>query len=140
MRAGEHWAVEDARSRNGTFVNGQRIAGRRLLSDGDAIRVGATVMLFRSPRLTPAPTLRASVGVTLDQLSESQRRVLVALCRPGPRGLAMTIAGFAAPAAFWYVRNLVLTGSPIFPTEIRLAGHTLFAGPGGPVSTLSTPR
>jgi pSer/pThr/pTyr-binding forkhead associated (FHA) protein len=80
--AGEWLVVDDGLSSNGTFVNGQRIAGRRRLSDGDAIRVGATVMLFRSPRLTPAPTLRASVGVTLDQLSESQRRVLVALCRP----------------------------------------------------------
>ena len=80
--AGEWLVVDDGLSSNGTFVNGQRIAGRRRLADGDAIRVGATVILFRSPPRAPAPTLRASVGVTLDQLSETQRRVLAALCRP----------------------------------------------------------
>jgi pSer/pThr/pTyr-binding forkhead associated (FHA) protein len=80
--AGEWIVHDDGLSSNGTFVNGQRIAGRRRLTDGDAIRVGATVVLFRNPRAAPAPTLRGSVGVTLEQLSDSQRRVLVALCRP----------------------------------------------------------
>ncbi len=80
--AGEWIVLDDGLSSNGTFVNGQRIAGRRRLADGDAIRIGATVMLFRNPRSAPAPTLRGSVGVTLDQLSDTQRRVLVALCRP----------------------------------------------------------
>lgn len=80
--AGEWIVLDDGLSSNGTFVNGQRIAGRRRLADGDAIRVGASVMLFRNPRPLPAATLRGSVGVTLGQLSETQRRVLVALCRP----------------------------------------------------------
>ncbi|MGD1051431.1 MAG: FHA domain-containing protein [Solirubrobacteraceae bacterium] len=80
--AGEWIVVDDGLSSNGTFVNGGRIAGRRRLSDGDAIRVGATVILFRNPQSAPQPTLRGSVGVTIDQLSDSQRRVLVALCRP----------------------------------------------------------
>lgn len=80
--AGEWIVFDDGLSSNGTFVNGQRIAGRRRLADGDAIRVGATVVLFRSPLAAPAPTVRAAVGVTLDQLSDTQRRVLVALCRP----------------------------------------------------------
>jgi pSer/pThr/pTyr-binding forkhead associated (FHA) protein len=80
--AGEWIVADDGLSSNGTFVNGQRIVGRRRLTDGDAIRVGATVILFRSPQSAPQPTLRGSVGVTIDQLSETQRRVLVALCRP----------------------------------------------------------
>lgn len=80
--AGEWIVFDDGLSSNGTFVNGQRIAGRRRLADGDAIRTGATVILFRSPPSTPAPTLRGSVGVTSDQLSDTQRRVLIALCRP----------------------------------------------------------
>ena len=80
--AGEWLLVDDGLSRNGTFVNGQRVTGRRRLADGDALRVGATVLLFRSPRSTPTATRTASVGVTVDQLSETQRRVLAALCRP----------------------------------------------------------
>jgi pSer/pThr/pTyr-binding forkhead associated (FHA) protein len=80
--AGEWLIADDGLSSNGTFVNGQRIVGRRRLTDGDAIRLGATVILFRNPSTAPAPTVRGSVGVTLDQLSETQRRVLVALCRP----------------------------------------------------------
>ena len=80
--AGEWIVLDDGLSSNGTFVNGQRIAGRRRLADGDAIRIGATVVLFRSPLAAPAPTVRAAIGVTLDQLSGTQRRVLVALCRP----------------------------------------------------------
>jgi len=79
---GEWLLADDGLSSNGTFVNGQRIVGRRRLSDGDAIRVGATVILFRNPRAAPAPTVRGSVGVALEQLSETQRRVLAALCRP----------------------------------------------------------
>jgi len=80
--AGEWLVVDDGLSRNGTFVNGQRVSGRRRLADGDVVRVGATVMLFRNPRLTPTATRQASVGVTVDQLSDTQRKVLAALCRP----------------------------------------------------------
>ncbi len=80
--AGEWLIADDGLSRNGTFVNGQRVAGRRRLADGDVIRVGGTVMLFRTPRAVAAPTVRGSVGVTIEQLNETQRRVLVALCRP----------------------------------------------------------
>ena len=80
--AGEWLVVDDGLSRNGTFVNGQRVAGRRRLADGDSIRVGATVLLFRSPNARPQATRRASIGVTVDQLTDTQRKVLAALCRP----------------------------------------------------------
>jgi len=80
--AGEWLIEDDGLSSNGTFVNGQRLAGRRRLADGDAIRVGATVILFRNPRSAPLATVRAAVGVTVEQLTDTQRRVLIALCRP----------------------------------------------------------
>ncbi|MGD0196362.1 MAG: FHA domain-containing protein [Solirubrobacteraceae bacterium] len=80
--AGEWVVVDDGLSSNGTFVNGQRIAARRRLVDGDLIRVGGTVVLFRGPARGPSPTVRAGSAVTADQLSETQRKVLVALCRP----------------------------------------------------------
>jgi class 3 adenylate cyclase len=44
---GPHWLIsDDGLSRNGTFVNGERIAGRRRLRDGDVVRVGRTTLYF----------------------------------------------------------------------------------------------
>jgi len=41
----DEWAVQDAGSKNGTFVNDKRIRRRRL-EDGDMIRVGRTLLEF----------------------------------------------------------------------------------------------
>jgi CRP/FNR family transcriptional regulator len=46
-RYGEEWTVvDDGLSRNGTFVNGDRIHGHKRLSDGDVVRCGNTELLF----------------------------------------------------------------------------------------------
>jgi predicted component of type VI protein secretion system len=42
--------VDDGLSRNGSFVNGQRVHGRRRLHDGDLIELGRTQVAFRAPR------------------------------------------------------------------------------------------
>jgi hypothetical protein len=39
--------LEDLHSRNGSFVNGERVGGRAPLEDGSRIRLGATVFLVR---------------------------------------------------------------------------------------------
>ena len=39
--------IEDLGSRNGTFVQGERIAAPRPLQDGDEIRLGSVVLTFR---------------------------------------------------------------------------------------------
>jgi DNA-binding winged helix-turn-helix (wHTH) protein len=44
--------IEDLDSKNGTFVNGERITGARLLKDGDEIRLGPVVVAFRAARTT----------------------------------------------------------------------------------------
>ena len=44
---GTHWSViDDGLSRNGTFVNGERLAGRRRLRSGDIIQIGLTAVTF----------------------------------------------------------------------------------------------
>lgn len=43
--------IEDLGSKNGTYLNGTRIAGPQLLSDGQEIRMGTIVLTFRT---TPA--------------------------------------------------------------------------------------
>jgi pSer/pThr/pTyr-binding forkhead associated (FHA) protein len=49
-RIGADWAVvDDGLSRNGTFVNGERLQGRRRLEDGDTLRFGDTLAIFRDP-------------------------------------------------------------------------------------------
>jgi hypothetical protein len=42
--------VDDGLSRNGTYVNGERLAGRRRLCEGDIVLVGATSMAYRTNR------------------------------------------------------------------------------------------
>ena len=40
-RVGETWAlVDDGLSRNGSYVNGKRVRGRRRLEEGDELRLG----------------------------------------------------------------------------------------------------
>ena len=49
VSTGIGWAVVDDESRNGSFLNGERVSGERALSDGDVLRFGDTVVLFRAP-------------------------------------------------------------------------------------------
>ena len=44
-REGDAWAIVDAESRHGTFVNGERVT-RSVLRDGDQLQIGATVLRF----------------------------------------------------------------------------------------------
>ena len=47
---GDEWTVaDDGLSRNGSFLNGQRISGRQRLRDGDVLRVGRTQIAYRVP-------------------------------------------------------------------------------------------
>jgi hypothetical protein len=49
-RLGTDWVLaDDGLSRNGSFVNGERVAGRRRLCHGDELRFGRTSMVFSSP-------------------------------------------------------------------------------------------
>ena len=81
---GDAWTVvDDGLSRNGTFVNGEKVTTRRRLRDGDALRVGDTVLQFRAPDATSGETQvdreagRAEVPVT-----PAQHDVLRVLCEP----------------------------------------------------------
>ena len=55
--------VEDLGSKNGTRLNGEPVRGRRELRDGDAVRLGAVQLLFRSlPFDGSTATERGPVG------------------------------------------------------------------------------
>jgi FHA domain len=108
--------VDDGLSSNGTFVNEQRVAARQPLHDGDRVRFGNTIATFHAPKPPapvappppaaappppaaspapappPAPAAQAPAPPAI-HLSSTQRRVLVALCRPYKNA-----QGFATPA------------------------------------------
>ena len=92
--AGEWTLVDDGRSRNGTFLNGDRVTGRRLLADGDEVRVGRTLIVFRAADNSRAPATTMPDARERPQLSLAQRRVLIALCRPYAQATS-----FASPAS-----------------------------------------
>lgn len=86
--------VDDGLSRNGSFVNEERVHGRRHLRDGDALRFGRTVLTYRRPGdEAPEATVVASELPAAATVSPAQRKVLLALCRPYKEGEA-----FATPA------------------------------------------
>jgi DNA-binding CsgD family transcriptional regulator len=81
-RVGTDWTlVDDGLSRNGSQVNGERIVGRRRLSDGDVLLVGQTTIVFRAPASMFDSTLTAH-ALPAAHLTVAERRVLVALCMP----------------------------------------------------------
>ena len=94
-RLGDDWTVsDDGLSSNGTFVNGVRVRGRRRLRDRDELRVGTTVIAFRSPaRGSSGTTFVPEQLQAVPRLGDTQRAVLIALARPCKGG-----SRFAMPA------------------------------------------
>jgi len=81
-RVGATWTiVDDGLSRNGSFVNGERVHARRRLEDGDVIVLGSTQLAFVAARAGIRTTTTTRHGVP-PVLSPAQRRVLQALCEP----------------------------------------------------------
>jgi hypothetical protein len=92
-RRGVAWVLDDdGLSRNGTFVNGERLRGQRTLRDGDVISVGDTTLGYRQPDVTPVNATVTVPTAAPPEVSDAQRRVLVALCRP------LTLRESVAPA------------------------------------------
>jgi DNA-binding CsgD family transcriptional regulator len=92
-KIGGDWTiVDDGLSRNGSWVNDERVTSRRRLRDRDAVRVGNTVIAFLQPgeRESDA-TLTAAEQVAIADLTDRQREILIALAGPfkDPVGLAL---------------------------------------------------
>lgn len=64
-RAGEHYVVRDAGSKNGTFVNNVRLTAPQVLSPGDEISLGSTTLKLDRPRM-PRVTMVEAPGTSLD--------------------------------------------------------------------------
>ncbi len=114
---GGEWAiVDDGLSTNGTYVNGKRITGRQRLRDGDRIRVGRTVLAYRAAQATLVQKTVSAGNLPAVELTDTQRRVLVALCRPYRDG------NFATPAT-----NQEIAGEVFLSVDaVKMHLRTLF--------------
>jgi DNA-binding CsgD family transcriptional regulator len=81
---GTDWAIaDDGLSQNGTFINGERVVGRRRLWSGDVMRIGRTTIGYWAPVETSAvATADGQDEIAAAALTSAERRVLVALARP----------------------------------------------------------
>lgn len=75
------WCVRDVGSRNGTYLNGDRIVGDHALRPGDEIRAGETRLVFRLEAGSAEPPMTAAAQ-SAPIMTRREREVLVALCRP----------------------------------------------------------
>lgn len=114
---GGDWTVSDeGLSRNGTFVNGKRIAQRRRLSDGDVLVFGTSSIEFRAPGpSTTAVTFPGSDLRMIADLTDTQRKVLRALCRP-----YKAAGGYATPATNQQIANEVFLGVDAVKHHLRV--------------------
>jgi hypothetical protein len=93
-RVGGQWTVlDDGLSANGTFLGSERVQGRRRLADGDLLRLGQTLVAFRDPLAGGSKATTPGEDLATARVTEAQKRVVVALCRPYRDG-----PGFATPA------------------------------------------
>jgi pSer/pThr/pTyr-binding forkhead associated (FHA) protein len=83
---GSAWSIRDMGSRNGTYVNGEKIAAERVLHSGDEVRIGKSRLVYLEPRQVGAPVEEATIVPDASQLPPRLTRrefdVLVVLCRP----------------------------------------------------------
>lgn len=118
VRVGGDWTiVDDGLSRNGTFVNASRTAGRQRLRDGDVLNIGQTAIAFRSPGTTSSGrTVTAQERArVVESLTPAKRRILTALCRP----FGLQADGFAVPATNKEIAAELFLTVPAVKTHLR---------------------
>ena len=84
---GQNYIVSDLGSRNGTFVNGERVSGPRQLQHGDLIGLGLSKLTFRLANYSETGTISASMLASLGPPSGppplTQESLASALVREG---------------------------------------------------------
>jgi FHA domain len=81
------WSVRDVGSRNGTYLNGEKISAERVLRSGDELRVGKSRLVFWEVRegdeaTIGEGTISAAPSQLPPRLTRRELEVLVVLCRP----------------------------------------------------------
>ena len=81
------WSIRDVGSRNGTYLNGEKISAERVLRSGDEVRVGKSRLVFwevkEGDEITAGEeTISAAPSQLPPRLTRRELEVLVVLCRP----------------------------------------------------------
>jgi pSer/pThr/pTyr-binding forkhead associated (FHA) protein len=106
--------VDDGLSRNGSIVNGERLRQRRRLVNGDVLRFGDTLVVYRAPPRESRETVALGAWSREVHVSPAQRRVLIALCRPYRDG-----DQFATPASNLEIANELVLSVDAVKTHLR---------------------
>lgn len=111
------WSIRDMGSRNGTYLNGEKITAERVLRSGDEVRVGKSRLIFWEVRDSgegklDEETVTAQPIEQPPQLTRRELDVLVVLCRP-----LVSDDPFPEPAS---VRRMA---SELFVTEAAVKQH-----------------
>ncbi len=96
-RVGGRWKVRDLGSRNGTFLNSERIEEEEVLSDGAMLQLGSTFFRFRAARENVEPLILDSSEL-----------------RPGPTGIPTFSPRFA---------DVLRRAAAIAPTRVPVLLH-----------------
>jgi pSer/pThr/pTyr-binding forkhead associated (FHA) protein len=114
---GNVWTlVDDGRSRNGSFVNGERVHGRRALHHNDSVAIGRTALTYIEPLADEASSTAPARRHTPPPVTAAQRRVLVALVAPYARD------SFATPPS----NREVAAELSVSVDTVKFHLHTLF--------------
>ena len=115
---GYAWSIRDVGSRNGTYLNGERISAERVLRSGDELRVGKSRLVFWEVKEADETTVGGEETVSVaptqppPRLTPREHEVLVVLCRP-------LVSGDPFPEAV-SVRQMA---QELFVTEAAIKQH-----------------
>jgi hypothetical protein len=113
--AGEWTLVDDGLSTNGTLLNAQHVTGRHRLRNCDRILIGQTLLAYDAAAITPTPeTAIAQSHPAPQQLSPTQRRILIALCRP-----VLTDGDLHAPTTNHQIADEICLGIDAVKMQLR---------------------
>ena len=77
------WSIRDVGSRNGTYLNGEKISAERVLRSGDELRMGSSRLIFLEVKQTDHDeTETVEPAQRPPRLTPRELEVLVVLCRP----------------------------------------------------------
>jgi DNA-binding NtrC family response regulator len=131
LRGGDGWIIEDAGSKNGTRINGERV-GRAVLADGDVLEVGGTFLVLRRAQVA-ARTHDGTAGwanglATMSPAFERELAVLAKIARSRVPVLVRGESGTGKEIVATAVHALSGRRGPLLPVNCGAIPAALLEG------------